>query len=76
MVLKKKKPDVNKYRTIKCPLKSIIKNDLIITNLFDAMIRTHKIVIHTYPNGLCPFRFAQFALLTFQLNANETNLTK
>jgi hypothetical protein len=42
----KKPPD--KYRTSKCSLKSIIKDDLIIPKLFDAMMRTHKIVIHTY----------------------------
>ena len=37
-----------KYRTIKCPLKSIINNDLDMTKLIDVMMRTHKIVIHTY----------------------------
>ena len=44
--MEKKPPD--KYRTIKCPLKSIIKDEDNISVLFDAMMRTHKIVIHTY----------------------------
>ena len=42
----KKPPD--KYRTIKCSLKSILKNELNQTKLFDACYRTHQIVIHTY----------------------------
>ena len=42
----KQPPD--KYRTIKCSLKKIIKNDLNITKLFNACFRTHKLVIHTY----------------------------
>jgi hypothetical protein len=42
----KKPPD--KYRTIKCSLKSIVKNKLNQTKLFDACYRTHQIVIHTY----------------------------
>uniref|UniRef100_A0A6C0EFP5 Uncharacterized protein n=1 Tax=viral metagenome TaxID=1070528 RepID=A0A6C0EFP5_9ZZZZ len=42
----KKPPD--KYRTIKCSLKSIVKNELNQTKLFDACYRTHQIVIHTY----------------------------
>ena len=42
----KKPPD--KYRTIKCSIKSIINKDLNMTKLFDAMMRTHRIVIHTY----------------------------
>ena len=42
-----KKPP-NKYRTIKCSLKSISKNELNQTKLFDACYRTHQIVIHTY----------------------------
>ena len=42
----KKPPD--KYRTIKCSLKSISKNELNQTKLFDACYRTHQIVIHTY----------------------------
>ena len=42
----KKPPD--KYRTIKCSLKSISKNELDQTKLFDACFRTHQIVIHTY----------------------------
>lgn len=42
----KKPPD--KYRTVKCPLKSIIKDDANISIVFDAMMRTHKLVIHTY----------------------------
>jgi hypothetical protein len=46
MVEIKKPPD--KYRTIKCSLKSIIKPTLNNTTLFDACMRTHKIVIHTY----------------------------
>ena len=42
----KKPPD--KYRTIKCPLKQIIKDKCDMTKLFDACFRTHKLVIHTY----------------------------
>jgi hypothetical protein len=42
----KKPPD--KYRTVKCSLQSIIKNQLDKGKLFDAMMRTHKIIIHTY----------------------------
>jgi hypothetical protein len=42
----KKPPD--KYRTIKCSLKSIVKNELNQTKLFDACYRTHQIIIHTY----------------------------
>ena len=42
----KKPPD--KYRTIKCSIKSIIKPELDINKLFDACYRTHQIVIHTY----------------------------
>ena len=42
----KKPPD--KYRTIKCSLKSIVKDNLDQTKLFDACYRTHQIVIHTY----------------------------
>jgi hypothetical protein len=46
MVEIKKPPD--KYRTIKCSLKSITKSSLNNTTLFDACLRTHQIVIHTY----------------------------
>ena len=46
MVEIKKPPD--KYRTIKCSLKSITKGSLNNTTLFDACLRTHQIVIHTY----------------------------
>jgi hypothetical protein len=46
MNIQKKPPD--KYRTIKCSLKSILKNELNQTKLFDACYRTHQIVIHTY----------------------------
>ena len=42
----KKPPD--KYQTVKCSLQSIIKNQLDKGKLFDAMMRTHKIIIHTY----------------------------
>mgnify|MGYP000503846447 CR=1 FL=1 len=42
----KKPPD--KYRTIKCSLKSIIKSNLDLNKLSDAMIRTHKLIIHSY----------------------------
>lgn len=42
----KKEPD--KYKTIKCSIKSIIKNELDQTKLFDVCYRTHQIVIHTY----------------------------
>jgi hypothetical protein len=46
MNILKKPPD--KYRTIKCSLKSISNNELNQTKLFDACYRTHQIVIHTY----------------------------
>jgi hypothetical protein len=46
MNILKKPPD--KYRTIKCSLKSISKNELNQTKLFDACYRTHQIVIHIY----------------------------
>lgn len=42
----KKPPD--KYRTVKCPLSSIIKDEKNTSIIFDAMMRTHKLVIHTY----------------------------
>lgn len=42
----KKPPD--KYRTIKCSIQSIVKNELDRIKLFDAITRTHQIVIHTY----------------------------
>lgn len=42
----KRPPD--KYRTVKCSLKDIAKDDLNITKLFDACFRTHKLIIHTY----------------------------
>lgn len=42
----KKPPD--KYRTIKCSLKSISKNELNKNKLFNACYRIYQIVIHTY----------------------------
>jgi hypothetical protein len=42
----KKPPD--KYRTIKCSLKSILRNELNQPKLFDNCNRTHQLVIHTY----------------------------
>jgi hypothetical protein len=41
-----KPPD--KYRTIKCSFKQIIKNTNYGDIIFDAIIRTHKLVTHTY----------------------------
>ena len=38
----------SKYRTAKCSIKSIIKNESYKAVLFDACYRTHKIIIHTY----------------------------
>jgi hypothetical protein len=46
MDITKKPPD--KYRTIKCSFKQIIKNKEDGAKIFDAVIRTHKIVTHTY----------------------------
>ena len=45
-MIPKKPPD--KYRTIKCSLESIVKNELNQSKLFNACYRTHQIVIHTY----------------------------
>ena len=42
----KKPPD--KYRTVKCPLNFIVKDELNQAILFDACYRTHQIIIHTY----------------------------
>ena len=42
----KRKPD--KYRTMKCPLKNIIIDQRNIEVLFEAMMRTHKLVIQSY----------------------------
>ena len=42
----KKPPD--KYKTVKCSIKTIIKPNLDKNKLFDACFRTHQIVIHTY----------------------------
>ena len=42
----KKPPD--KYRTMRCSLKSVSKDDFNMNKLSDAMIRTNKIIIHTY----------------------------
>ena len=42
-----KKP-TDQYRTIICSLKSIPKDNLDKSKLFDACYRTHQIVIHTY----------------------------
>ena len=38
----------SKYRTIKCSLKSIIKDDFDNNIMFDACFRTHQLIIHTY----------------------------
>lgn len=42
----KKPPD--KYRTTKCAFRSISNNNEVTSRIFDAMFRTHLIVIHTY----------------------------
>lgn len=42
----KKPPD--EYKCIKVPLKSIIKNNEHIENIFDCVIRMHKVTIKTY----------------------------
>lgn len=42
----KEPPD--KYRTVKCPLKLIIKNQLDTTAFLDVVLRTHKLTIHVY----------------------------
>ena len=44
--MNKKPPD--KYRTVKCSIKSIVKSDFDYNKLFDACFRSHQIVIHTY----------------------------
>ncbi len=41
-----KPPD--KYRTMKCSLKSILNHNFDINKLIDACFRTNQIVIHTY----------------------------
>jgi hypothetical protein len=41
-----KPPD--KYHTMKCPIKNIIIDNKSITTIFDAMMRTNKIVIQSY----------------------------
>jgi len=45
-VIPKKPPD--KLRTNKCSFNSIIKDNTIKSKIFDAVIRTNKIVTHTY----------------------------
>lgn len=45
-VVKPKPPD--EYRTVKSSLKSVIRDESTIARLFDAVVRTHKIVIHAY----------------------------
>ena len=42
----KEPPD--KYRTLKCPLKTIIKKEKHMSSIMDAVIRTHKLTIHVY----------------------------
>ena len=38
----------DKYRTLKCPLKTIIKKEKHLPAIMDAVIRTHKLTIHVY----------------------------
>ena len=42
----KEPPD--KYRTLKCPLKTLIKKEKYLSSIMDAVIRTHKLTIHVY----------------------------
>jgi hypothetical protein len=42
----KEPPD--KYRTLKCPLKTIIKKEKHLSTIMDTVIRTHKLTIHVY----------------------------
>lgn len=42
----KEPPD--KYRTVKCTLKSIIKKERNIQKILDAALRTHRLTIHVY----------------------------
>ena len=42
----KEPPD--KYRTLKCPIKTIIKKEKHLSSIMDAVIRTHKLTIHVY----------------------------
>lgn len=42
----KEPPD--KYRTRKCPIKTIIKRKKYLSTINDAVIRTHKLTIHVY----------------------------
>jgi hypothetical protein len=47
MYMNSKKPPDKKYKTIKCPIQQIIKKEYI-KDIYDACLRTHKLVIHTY----------------------------
>ena len=42
----KEPPD--KYRTLKCPLKTIIKKEEHLSSIMDSVVRTHKLTIHVY----------------------------
>ena len=42
----KEPPD--KYRTVKCTLKSIVKKERNIPKILDSVIRTHRLTIHVY----------------------------
>lgn len=42
----KEPPD--KYRTLKCPLKTILKKEKHIASIMDVVIRTHKLTIQVY----------------------------
>jgi hypothetical protein len=44
--MNKKGPD--KYKTVKCSLISIVQDEAIIEPFFDVMMRTHKMMIHSY----------------------------
>lgn len=46
MVELKKPPD--KYKVIKIPLKSIIRDDRLTPKLLDAVVRSNKLIIHVY----------------------------
>lgn len=57
MTVKKKPPDkavrkyedsLKRYKSVKVPLKSIIKNDQILRTIESTVIRINKIVIHSY----------------------------
>ena len=57
MAVKKKPPDkavkkyeasLKQYKSVKVPLKSIIKNDQVLQTIESTVIRMNKIIIHSY----------------------------